>query len=55
MKNLKDYNVQELNTLEIKEITGGNPWFFIGLFIATMNDISNNPEEFQGGLTNGWH
>lgn len=47
MKNIHLFNVKELNKKELKKINGG---WLIGLLIAVVIDIINNPESFEAGF-----
>ena len=46
--------MRNLTRNEAANINGGCWGLLIGLLIATLNDISNNPEQFQDAATNGW-
>ncbi|NCQ52493.1 hypothetical protein GW796_11570 [archaeon] len=44
-----DFGIVEISSTECEKINGGNPWFFVGLFIAMLNDADNNPDDFLDG------
>jgi len=50
MKKLEDYQVQELNLSQQKNINGGGWWIPVIMLVGSMiNDAQNNPDDFWAG------
>lgn len=49
MKNLKNYNVTELNSKELINTDGGWILFVVGLVLGMVTDAQNNPDDFWAG------